>query len=419
MERALYNQVYEYMNCKFHSYLSGFRKGYSCQDVLLRMTEDVRKSLDRGYTLGIIAIDLSKAFDCMPHGLLLAKLSAYGFDMASCLLMQSYLMKRQQRVKIGETFSEWINNIKGVPQGSILGPLLFNIFINDFLHVKFSSKVYNYADDNTLVSEDHNVTTLKEKLRNDCITAMEWFKQNNMKANAAKFQLMYLNKNSESNYSGIKVHATEILATNSISILGVELDQKLKFNIHVDEICSQTGKQINALKRIKHHLEKDSKMTIYNSYINCNFNYCSVIWMFANQSTLDKLERTNKRALRFVTNKGHISYEEMCRQEKQLNIYRRCIKSMAIQLFKVKQGTAPSYIKELFSVQNSGYAMRDNQKMTLPEFNTVTFGKNSFRYFGAKVWNNIPIYIKNSTSLSTFKSAITRWLLTCEESMIT
>ena len=92
---------------------------------------------------------------------------------------------------------------------------------------------------------------------------------------------------------------------------------------------------------------------------------------------------------------------------------------MAIQLFKVKQDTAPSYITELFCAQNSGYAMRDNQRMILPEFNTVTFGKNSFSYFGAKIWNNIPISIKNSTSLSTFKSAITGWLLTCEESKIT
>ena len=149
-EKLLYAQIYGYMETLFHSYLSGFRKGHGCQDILIRMTEDWRDSIDHGSTVGVIAIDLSKAFDCMPHGLLMAKLAAYGFDDNACYLMRSYLMERQQRVKIGETSSEWVKNIKGVPQGSIFGPLLFNFFINYFLHSDFNSKVYQYADDNTL-----------------------------------------------------------------------------------------------------------------------------------------------------------------------------------------------------------------------------------------------------------------------------
>ena len=418
MERTLFNQVYDYINPKFHSYLSGFRKGHSCQDLLLRMTEDIRQSLDRDLTLGVIAIDLSKAFDCMPHGLLLAKLSAYGFDMDSCELMQSYLMKRLQRVKIGDTFSEWVNNIKGVPQGSILGPLLFNIFINDFLYVKYNSKIYNYADDNTLICKDSNIESLKQKLRDDCMIAMDWFKSNNMKANANKFQLMYLSRNDDVPDEPLVIQDSEIRPSECIDILGIELDRHLKFSSHINKICCQTGKQINALKRIKHHLEKDSKLTIYNSYINCNFNFCSIVWMFTNKSHMEKLERTNKRALRFVTNKGHLSYDELCRQEKQLTVYRRCIKNMAIQVYKIKKGKAPGYLGDLFRAQSSNYEMRDNQRMILPGFNTISYGKNSFSYMGAKIWNNIPIATRNSVSLSTFKSALTKWLLTCKNSAI-
>ena len=413
LERILYNQVYEYISPLFHNYLSGFRKGHSCQDVLVRMTEDWREHLDKGSNIGVVAIDLSKAFDCMPHGLLLAKLSAYGFDNDACKLMKSYVMERKQRVKIGETFSDWVYNIKGVPQGSILGPLLFNIFINDFLFSDFNSKIYNYADDNTLCYEDNDQTILSEKLTEDCIKAMRWFEVNNMKANASKFQVMFVSRHNNNNRESITINNTEIKASHSINILGVEIDRELRFNSHIDGICSQTGKQVNAVKRLKHFLDKKSKMIIYNSYINCNFHYCSLSWMFANKTSLDKLENTNKRALRVVTNNGHLSYEELCEQEKQLTVYKRCLKAIAILIYKIKIGTAPQYLRDLFTVHDSEYDMRDNDRLILPLFNTVRFGKTSIRYLGAKLWNYIPVEIKSKASLSTFKPAVHKWLISC------
>ena len=417
-EKLLYNQMFEYMESRFHRYLSGFRKGHSCQDILVRMIEDWRRSLDQGSMVGVIAIDLSKAFDCMPHGLLLAKLSAYGFDINACELMKSYLMKRQQRVKIGETFSNWVNNIKGVPQGSILGPLLFNIFVNDFLYFNFQSKIYNYADDNTLSCTDVNLDNLKEKLQADCLIAMQWFTDNSMKANANKFQVMFLSRNTDMADSIINIGDIALKASNSINVLGVELDNYLKFNSHVDDICSQAGKQINALKRIRHYLDKRCRATIYNSYINSSFNYCSAVWMFTNMGNREKLEKTNKRALSFVTGKSHMNYDQLCKESKQLDVHRKCVKTAAILMYKVKCGIAPSFVSEMFNPQTSNYDMRDNNKFVLPHFNTIQYGRNSFRYYGAKLWNNIPIAIKNSPSLNTFKSAMSKWLLSCDENDI-
>ena len=420
-ERILFNQIYEFIDGKLHKYLSGFRKGYSCQDILIRMTEDWRMQLDNGMKVGVIAIDLSKAFDCMPHGLLLAKLSAYGFDDDSCMLMKSYITERKQRVKIGEHFSDWVHNIKGVPQGSILGPLLFNIFINDLLYFNFCCKVYNYADDNTLSCSESDVEILKQKMIVDCQLAMKWFDMNSMKANASKFQFMLLSRNEQpvAFNDVIRICDAEIKPSNYVNILGVEIDKDLKFNLHIDEVCRSTGKQINALKRIKHFLEKGCKMTIYNSYINSNFNYCSIVWMLTNKCNMDKLERTNKRALRFATNKESLCYESICKDESQLTVFRKCVKSTAILMYKARKGIAPSYVNEMFQTQESQYEMRDNDRCMLPKYNTVSFGKNSIRYYGAKLWNNIPTTIKSSTSLNTFKSAINKWLLTCDNNKIT
>ena len=146
-----------------------------------------------------------------------------------------------------------------------------------FLYFKFNSKIYNYADDNTLSYIDSNIVLLKEKLIEDCITARKWFDINSMKANPDKFQLMFLNHNNGgSEY--IEIDNFEIKNSPSINILGLGLDSNLKFTSHVDEICCQSEKQINAFKRIKNNLDKTSKMTIYNSYIKSNFNHCSVVW---------------------------------------------------------------------------------------------------------------------------------------------
>lgn len=410
MERLMHDQIYEHINAHFHKYLSGFRRGHSCQDILIRMTEDWRESLDNGLTVGVIAIDLSKAFDCMPHGLLLAKLASYGFDSDSCELMKSYITHRKQRVKIGETYSSWVHNIKGVPQGSILGPLLFNIFINDFLYNNFNSKIYNYADDNTLCCIDIDEIELEIKLKSDCLTAVSWFKENNMKANASKFQLMFLNRNSKMN-SSIEVGESKIKSTNSINILGVELDDSLRFDKHINDICNKVGKQINALKRIKRHLDRECKRIIYNTYISSNLSYCSVIWAFANATNTNKLENTNKRALRFVTGNSNFSYDDICVQGRELRIKSRCTKAIAVTLYKVKTGMAPEYITDLFKPQASKYGMRDTDKFKLPAYKTVLYGKNSLRYYGANLWNTIPMEIRASSSLSSFKSGLTKWLL--------
>ena len=127
--------------------MSAYRKNFSCQTSLICIVEELRIARDNGAIASIVGIDLSKAFDCLPHRLLLAKLKAYGLSEDSVLLVESYLSNRFQRVKIGDTFSVWLRVVKGIPQGSVLEPLFFNIFMNDTMFTSFHSYVSSYADD--------------------------------------------------------------------------------------------------------------------------------------------------------------------------------------------------------------------------------------------------------------------------------
>ena len=149
-ERSLNSQLSIHFDTILNPFIGAFRQGMGCQSTLLRLVEDWRNALDNRQYAAAIMMDPSKAFDCLPHGLLIGKLRAYGLSVKACALVSSYPSDRKHTVKLGSHHSEWSNITKGVPQGSILGPLLFNVFINDIFHALGRSSLYNYADDNTL-----------------------------------------------------------------------------------------------------------------------------------------------------------------------------------------------------------------------------------------------------------------------------
>jgi retron-type reverse transcriptase len=194
-ERVISDQLMNYCEHIMSDFLCAFRKEHGCHTVLLKLVEDWKAALDDKKFIGAMLMDLSRAFDCLPHRLLLAKLNAYGVDDKACNLLMSYLRKRQQRVKVGVTKSDWTTILKGIPQGSILGPLLFNIFINDLLFSLTqmnSCTIYNYADDNSIAYASHSLDDVKINIERSTEECLNWFIRNHMQANPAKFQSMIL-----------------------------------------------------------------------------------------------------------------------------------------------------------------------------------------------------------------------------------
>ncbi len=186
--KVLSEQLSSYFDKIFDNFLCAFRKNHGCQTTLLKLLDDWKFALDHNEYVAAILMDLSKAFDCLPHDILLHKLQAYGVSENSVKLLKSYLSNRQQQIKIGSIVSSWEDIHKGVPQGSILGPLLFNIFINDIFYFIKRGTLYNYADDNTLSFHSPDFDELKQVLQDESKILIDWFKFNCMQANPDKFQ---------------------------------------------------------------------------------------------------------------------------------------------------------------------------------------------------------------------------------------
>ena len=187
----MHRQILEYFEIVLSKFQCGFRKGYSTQDCLL---ENCKKALDQGNENSALLTALTKAFDCLPHDLIFAKLHAYGFSIKSLKLINSYLTERNQRVKMNDRFSSWLDIVFSVPQGSILGPLLFNIFLCDMFIFCNDINFASYADDNTSYCIGKTPEEVISQLEKSSKSIFEWFENNVMKANPDKCHLL-LSKN--------------------------------------------------------------------------------------------------------------------------------------------------------------------------------------------------------------------------------
>ena len=174
--------------------ISAYRKNYSSQHVIIRLTEEWRKNLGDNLVVAAVSADMSKAFDCILHDLLIAKLAAYGLSEDALMYILSYLSNRKQCVRINDTYSEFENIIMGVPQGSILGPLLFNLSIKDLFFFILIASVHNFADDNTLSAFAQNVSKLINILQSESEVISDWFKKKQMTVNPYRFQVIIINK---------------------------------------------------------------------------------------------------------------------------------------------------------------------------------------------------------------------------------
>ena len=189
-EQCVFRQLYSFMLEFLSKYQYSFRKGYCMHHCLLAVLEKWKSAVDKGKSYGALLTDLSKAFDCLSYKLLLAKLHVYGFSTAALRLIHSYLTNRKQRTRVNLSYSPWEEILIGAPQGSILGPLLFNIFLCDLFFIMNKTDFASYADDNTIYRTANSIDEAIQSLEHESMMLFQWFSDNQMKANVSKCHLL-------------------------------------------------------------------------------------------------------------------------------------------------------------------------------------------------------------------------------------
>ena len=258
------------------------------------MVEKLKKSLDNSRVGGILLTNLSKAFDCLRHNLLIAKLAAYGFAQTSLCLIFSYLPDRAQRTKINNDYSSYTNIKYGIPQGSILDPLLFNINICVLFLWDCKCDIASYADDNNPCTSDISLNLVLEKLESSTHDIFRWFKENHMKANPDKCHLLV----TTNALTSVNINGFLITNCTKEKLLGTKFDSKLFFENHVSSFCKKASQKLHVRTRIVNYMNLPKRKALMKTFVISQFNYCPLLWMFRSRKVNHRINSIHGRALR-------------------------------------------------------------------------------------------------------------------------
>ena len=332
------------------------------------------------------------------------KLKAYGLSTHSLNLIKDYLSGRRERVKVANAKSDTVKINRGVPQGSVLGPLLFNIFLNDLFYFVTEAKLSNYADDNQLTSSDIDPEKVQAALVRDFEITSKWFRDCGLFLNLDKCKLVVLPER-KSDQVELCIDGSQVKATDNVELLGVVIDNRLNFKSNLSKLIKKVGRQIDVLNRFKHILSFRSKIRIYRAFIMPHFTYCSSVWNSCLKEDSDRLERLHERALRYVFNDFCNGYDSLC-SKIGYSLSCRRKQDMLLIIFKALNNSMPQYIQSLFNVRENKKNLRGNNKLVLPVAKTTTYGLKSTSYIAAKAWNALPDNLRSVADFARFRKEL-------------
>ena len=397
-ERSIANRLVGYLDkySILHYAQFGFLKGKSTSDAIHYLTDFIYKNLNEyKYTINV-QIDLRKAFDTVDHCIFLDKIVKYGIRGLPHELMKSYLTNRYQYVSINGNISELKAITIGVPQGSILGPIFFLIFINDLPNCSNVLKSTLYADDTTLSIAHSNFNTASNLLNTELKLVHKWTIENRLTINIDKTELMII-ANRSLNLLGneISLGGKYLQYTECSMFLGIKLDNKLKFADHIKFIVNKLSKSIGIFAKIKNKLPLNSRLNYYYSFVYPFITYNVIIWGKAYSSHIEPIVTLHKRMVRLMKDADFLAHTN----------------PLFIELNILKFEDIYKYFTSIFMFKaiNEGKFCTEhtlntrNRDLAQSEYHRTTQGQQSLSFMGPKVWNEIPLEIRNIKNLATFK----------------
>ena len=383
----------------------GFQQGKSTTNAIVTFTEYIYNSLNKGNHDISLFIDLKKAFDTINHNILLQKLHHYGFRGIALQWLKSYLENRIQCVKIGNSLSNQTEINIGVPQGSILGPLLFLLYINDLPNASNLFSTILFADDTTISMRSENFCDLVETFNIELINIKKWLIKNRLSINLEKtYYMVFSNRLPPSDVFPLYFDHSQIKMEANGKFLGVFIDNRLSFKDHISYIHSKISKTIGIFYKVKHYLPENILINLYYSLVYPYLLYCNLAWGGCAPSHSNRLLLLQKRIVRHITNQAYLAHTNLLfirtgiLKVSDIHFY-----LLAIEAYKINNTGA-------FNLPSHTYQTR-NRYTPIPTMQRLNAANKSLHYSVPYTWNLLPEHVKQCHNLKTFKKQCKDFLL--------
>lgn len=401
-------------------YQSGFRQGHSTASALICVSDDMRLAMDRRQATLLVLVDMSKAFDCIYHPILLKKIRNYGFSASCVSWLRSYLQDRQQCVRAAE-MSSWRVVNRGVPQGSVLGPLLFSLYANDITDRLSHTNHHLYADDLQLyIHFDIKELERTIRLMNEDLNAISlWTRQHGLKINETKTKTIIignrriLSQFQLSNIPHVEINGHRLEYCNSVTNLGITFNENLDWTEHVTKTCNRVFAGVHSLKRFGSLIPFREKVMLVKTLIFPHFYYGDVVTHDMTVALSERLQRAQNYCVRYIFGlewDQHISpyYEQLG----LLRLHKTRAYHILMLLHKVLMTETPQYLKSKFQYNdeiNRRATRHGSTTLRIPHHRTVVYNK-SFCVTACRLWNRLPVRVRTIERRTSFGAAVIGWL---------